>query len=158
MEDMVKKIRVAAEARQSKDFLIIARTDARTTLGLDEALRRAEAYAKAGADILFVESPETEEEMRTIGRTFHQPLLANMVEKGRTPVLSKAELEALNFKLAIFPITAMLASVQAMTQVYKHFKNTGSSVGGQTDLYDFTDLTKLMGFEEVWDFDKKHAD
>ena len=70
----------------------------------------------------------------------------------------KAELEALNFKLAIFPITAMLASVQAMTQVYKHFKNTGSSVGGQTDLYDFTDLTKLMGFEEVWDFDKKHAD
>ena len=158
MEDMVKKIRVAAEARQSKDFLIIARTDARTTLGLDEALRRAEAYAKAGADILFVESPETEEEMRTIGRTFHQPLLANMVEKGRTPVLTKAELEALNFKLAIFPITAMLASVQAMLQVYKQFKSTGSSVGGTTDLYDFTDLTKLMGFEEVWDFDKKHAD
>ena len=158
MDDMVKKIRVAAESRQSKDFLIIARTDARTTLGLDEALRRAEAYAKAGADILFVESPESEEEMRTIGRTFHQPLLANMVEKGRTPVLSKAELEALNFKLAIFPVTALLAGVQAMTQVYKHFKSTGSSVGGKTDLYDFTDLTKLMGFEEVWDFDKKHAD
>ena len=158
MEDMVKKIRVAAESRQSKDFLIIARTDARTTLGLDEALRRAEAYAKAGADILFVESPESEEEMRTIGRTFHQPLLANMVEKGRTPVLSKAELEALNFKLAIFPVTALLAGVQAMTQVYQHFKNTGSSVGGKTDLYDFTDLTKLMGFEEVWAFDKKHAD
>jgi 2-methylisocitrate lyase-like PEP mutase family enzyme len=81
-----------------------------------------------------------------------------MVEKGRTPVLSKADLEALNFKLAIFPVTALLAGVQAMTQVYKHFKSTGSSVGGKTDLYDFTDLTKLMGFEEVWDFDKKHAD
>src|SRR5690606_29888667 len=70
MADMVRKIRVAADSRSSKDFLIIARTDARTTLGLDEALRRAEAYAKAGADVLFVESPESEEEMRRIGRSF----------------------------------------------------------------------------------------
>ena len=156
--DMVKKIKVAVEARQSKDFLIIARTDSRTTLGLDEALRRAEAYAKAGADILFVESPETEEEMRKIGASFELPLLANMVEKGRTPVLSKADLEALGFKLAIFPVTALLAGVQAMTKVYQHFKSTGSSTGNTVDLYDFTDLTKLMGFEEVWEFDKRHAD
>jgi 2-methylisocitrate lyase-like PEP mutase family enzyme len=90
MADMVKKIQVAAASRRSADFLIIARTDARSSLGLDEALRRAEAYAKAGADILFVESPETEDEMRRIGRSFHQPLLANMVEGGRTPVLSAA--------------------------------------------------------------------
>src|SRR6185436_14385128 len=87
MDDMVKKIRVAAEARASRDFLIIARTDARTALGLDEALRRAEAYANAGADILFVESPESVEEMRAIGQRFDLPLVANMVEKGRTPVL-----------------------------------------------------------------------
>jgi 2-methylisocitrate lyase-like PEP mutase family enzyme len=158
MADMVKKIKVAAEARQSKDFLIIARTDSRTTLGLDEALRRAEAYAKAGADILFVESPETEEEMRKIGASFDLPLLANMVEKGRTPVLSKADLEALGFKLAIFPVTALLAGVQAMTKVYQHFKSTGSSTNNSVDLYDFTDLTKLMGFEDVWEFDKRHAD
>ena len=157
-EDMVRKIRVAAEARESKDFLIIARTDSRTTLGLDEALRRAEAYAKAGADILFVESPESEDEMRKIGRSFDVPLLANMVEKGRTPVLSKEDLESLGYKLAIFPVTALLAGVQAMTQVYQQFKSTGSSVGQNAELYDFTELTKLMGFEEVWDFDKRHAD
>lgn len=157
-EDMVRKIRVAAEARESKDFLIIARTDSRTTLGLDEALRRAEAYAKAGADILFVESPESEEEMRKIGASFDVPLLANMVEKGRTPVLSKAELEEIGYKLAIFPVTALLAAVQAMTQVYQQFKNTGSSVGQNAELYDFTELTKLMGFEDVWQFDKQHAD
>jgi 2-methylisocitrate lyase-like PEP mutase family enzyme len=157
-EDMVRKIRVAAESRESKDFLIIARTDSRTTLGLDEALRRAEAYAKAGADILFVESPESEEEMRKIGASFDVPLLANMVEKGRTPVLSKAELEEIGYKLAIFPVTALLAAVQAMTQVYQQFKNTGSSVGQNAELYDFTELTKLMGFEDVWQFDKKHAD
>jgi len=158
MEDMVRKIRVAADARESKDFLIIARTDARTSLGLDEALRRAEAYAKAGADILFVESPESEEEMRRIGQSFDVPLVANMVERGRTPVLSQAELESIGYKIAIFPVTALLASVQAMTAVYQQFKQHGSSAGGQTPLYDFGDLTKLMGFEDVWAFEKRYAE
>jgi 2-methylisocitrate lyase-like PEP mutase family enzyme len=96
--------------------------------------------------------------MRKIGSSFDLPLLANMVEKGRTPVLSKAELESIGYKLAIFPVAALLASVQAMTQVYKHIKNTGSSVGAPVELYDFTELTKLMGFEDVWEFDKRHAD
>lgn len=158
MQDMVKKIRVAAESRASKDFLIIARTDARTSLGLDEALRRAEAYAKAGADILFVESPESEEEMRTIGRAFHLPLMANMVEKGRTPVLSKAELESIGYRLAIFPVSALLAGIHAMSGLYAHIKATGSSKGCPTPLYDFSDLSLLMGFQDVWDFDQSHAD
>lgn len=157
-EDMVRKIRVAVESRASKDFLIIARTDARTSLGLDEALRRAEAYARAGADILFVESPESEEEMRRIGRSFDLPLLANMVEKGRTPVLSRADLESIGYKLAIFPVTALLAAVQAMAGVYQTFKTQGSSAGGSTPLYDFGDLTRLMGFEDVWAFEKRHAE
>lgn len=156
-EDMVRKIRVAVEARQSPDFLIIARTDARTALGLDEALRRAEAYAKAGADILFVESPESEEEMRRIGAAFDLPLVANMVEKGRTPVLTRAELEAIGYKLAIFPVTAMLASVQAMAAVYGTLREQGSSAGTTTPLYDFGALTQLMGFQDVWDFEKRHA-
>ena len=156
--DMVRKIQVAVDSRASKDFLIIARTDARTTLGLDEALRRAEAYAKAGADILFVESPETEEEMRRIGQSFDLPLVANMVEKGRTPVLTRPELETLGYKIAIFPVTALLAGVQAMTQVYQQFKDTGSSAKGDTPLYDFADLTKLMGFEDVWAFEKRYAE
>ena len=158
MEDMVRKIRVAVDARQSPDFLIIARTDARTSLGLSEALRRAEAYARAGADLLFVESPESEEEMRTIGRSFNLPLVANMVERGRTPVLSRDDLAGLGYKLAIFPVTAMLASVHAMTQVYQQFKDTGSSAGSETPLYDFGALTQLMGFEDVWDFEKRYAE
>ena len=158
MDDMVRKIRVAVESRTDPDFLIIARTDARTSLGLDEALRRAEAYAKAGADILFVESPESEEEMRRIGRSFDVPLLANMVERGRTPVLTREELESIGYKLAIFPVTALLAAVQAMTQVYGQFKAQGSSAGGSTALYDFGDLTQLMGFEDVWAFEKRYAE
>ena len=92
VEDMVRKIEAAHAARDSDDFLIIARTDARTTLGLDEALRRADAYASAGADILFVESPESEEEMEKICSSFDVPCLANMVEGGRTPVLTRERL------------------------------------------------------------------
>ena len=158
MDDMVRKIRVAVDARTDPNFLIIARTDARTSLGLDEALRRAEAYARAGADILFVESPESEEEMRRIGRSFDVPLLANMVERGRTPVLSRQDLESIGYKLAIFPVTALLAAVQAMDQVYRQFQAQGSSAGGHTPLYDFADLTRLMGFEDVWAFEKRYAE
>jgi 2,3-dimethylmalate lyase len=156
-QDMVQKIRVAAESRSSPDFLIVARTDARTAHGLDEALRRADAYANAGADVLFIESPESIEEMRAIGTRFDLPLVANMVEKGRTPVLAKADLEAIGYRMAIFPVAALLAAVQAMAAVYGHLKATGSSLGAPAPLYDFTDLSLLMGFEDVWDFDRKHA-
>jgi 2-methylisocitrate lyase-like PEP mutase family enzyme len=157
-EDMAKKIRVAVESRNSPDFLVIARTDARTSLGLDEALRRAELYARAGADILFVESPESLEEMRAIGERFDLPLVANMVERGRTPVLSRAELEGLGYRLAIFPVTALLAAVKAMGEAYAHLARTGSSKDVAVPLEDFTALTTLMGFEDVWAFEKRHAE
>jgi 2,3-dimethylmalate lyase len=161
MQDMVRKIQVAVDSRTDPNFQIIARTDARTTLGLDEALRRGEAYAKAGADILFIESPESEDEMRRIGqfgKDQGKPLIANMVEKGRTPVLSKEALQAIGYQMAIFPVTALLASVQAMTQVYQQFKDVGSSVDSKVPLYDFFELSNLMGFEDVWAFEKKHVE
>jgi 2,3-dimethylmalate lyase len=158
MADMVKKIQVAAATRSSKDFLIVARTDARTTLGLDEALRRGEAYAKAGADILFIESPENEAEMRRIGSAFDVPLLANMVEGGRTPILDRAALEDIGYKLAIFPVTALLAATQAMEAVYRTLKAQGSSAGLSVPLTTFDDLTILMGFPEVHEFERRWAD
>lgn len=156
--DMVKKIQVAAAARSSKDFLIIARTDARSSLGLDEALRRAEAYARAGADILFVESPETEDEMRRIGRAFDLPLLANMVDGGNTPVLGAAALAEIGYKLAIFPVTALLAATQAMAHVYATLKAEGSSDRLAQPLQPFSALTELMGFPEVHAFERRWAD
>ncbi|HYG90602.1 MAG TPA: isocitrate lyase/PEP mutase family protein [Azospirillum sp.] len=158
MEDMVRKIKVAVEARDSSAFLIIARTDARTSLGLDEALRRGEAYAKAGADILFIESPESEAEMERIGRTFDVPLIANMVEKGRTPLLSAEQLRAFGFSIAIFPGTAFLAAGAAIERVYGTLKEAGSSQPVADQLYDFDQFSRLMGFEAVWDFDRRHAD
>jgi 2-methylisocitrate lyase-like PEP mutase family enzyme len=158
LEDMVKKVRVAVEARGDDDILIIARTDARTAHGLDEALRRAEAYAKAGADILFVESPESEQEMEKICASFDLPLIANMVEGGRTPVLSAPRLAALGYKIAIFPAAGFLAAGAALEAVYGTLAREGSSVNATTPLYPFSEFAKLMGFEQVWEFERRHAE
>ncbi len=158
LEDMVKKIRVAVEARGDHGILIIARTDARTGYGLDEALRRGEAYAKAGADILFIESPESEQEMKRICASFDLPLLANMVEGGKTPVLSAQRLGELGYRIAIFPATGFLAAGAALESVYQTLRHDGSSVNAATPLYPFADFAKLMGFEQVWEFERRHAD
>jgi len=158
LADAANRIKVATEARSSRDFLVIARTDARTSLGLDEALRRGEAFLKAGADILFIESPESEEEMARIGRTFDVPLLANMVEGGRTPVLDKNELERLGFKIAIFPTSGLLAAGAAMRSIYQEIRSAGSSKSWTGDMYAFGEFCRLMGFERIWQFEREHAE
>jgi 2-methylisocitrate lyase-like PEP mutase family enzyme len=158
LADAVNRIKVATEARSSRDFLVIARTDARTSLGLDEALRRGEAFLKAGADILFIESPESEEEMARIGRTFDVPLVANMVEGGRTPVLDKNELEGLGFKIAIFPTSGLLAAGAAMRSIYQEIRSAGSSKSWTGDMYAFNEFCRLMGFERIWQFEREHAE
>jgi len=158
VEDMVKKIEVAKSARDDDAFLIIARTDARTALGLDEALRRADAYAEAGADVLFVESPESEEEMAKICASFDLPCLANIVEGGRSPVLSRERLIEIGYRMAIFPATAFLAAAAAYHSLYDTFKQEGSSVNLTVPLYNFEDMTRLMGFEQAWEFDSRWGD
>ncbi len=158
-EDMAAKIRVAADSRADKDFLIIARTDARTTHGLDEALRRAALYLKAGADVLFIESPESIEEMRRIGETFKGvPLLANMVEGGRTPVLDRKTLEEVGYRIAIFPALGFLAMGAALEASYANLLKTGSSLDNPAPLYNFEKFSQLMGFDWVSEFERKYRD
>ena len=119
LEEGAAKIRAAARARTSSDFLIIARTDARSVLGLDEALRRADAYLSAGADLLFVEAPQSDVELRTIAERFSGAILvANMVEDGKTPIQSAATLGALGYRLILFPISALLAAARTAQRVY----------------------------------------
>lgn len=155
IEDMVKKIQVACEARTSDEFLIIARTDARTELGLEEALKRAQAYADAGADVLFVESPENEEEMAEIGKRLNKPLVANMVPGGRTPLLAADKLQSLGFSLAIHPAAGFLATAQALEKSYSDIRDNGD-VTDWSLMYSFTEFNKIIGFEEVWEFEKRH--
>jgi 2,3-dimethylmalate lyase len=159
-EEMVRKITVAAEARTSPDFLIIARTDARTSKGLPEAIRRARAYAEAGADMLFIESPESEDELATIGRELGDKLLmANMVEGGgRTPLLSNQRLAEIGFALAIHPIAGILSAAAALETVYRQIRDTGSSLGARAPFYSFAEMNRLMGLEEVLRFDQAHAE
>ena len=157
LEDMVEKIKVARESRDSSDFLIIARTDARGSYGMDEAMRRGEAFVKAGADILFVESPENDEELAQIGRSFDVPLMANMVEGGKTPVKTPAELAELGFQVAIFPAAAFLAAGAVVTRIYEALRDAGSAKAAGVPLYDFKDFSVMMGFQDVWDFEKRWA-
>ena len=115
LKDMLKRIEVALDARRSKDFLIIARTDARTAHGIDEAIARGKAFAQAGADIVFVESPESEDEFRKVGEALRGKawLLANMVPTGRSPVVSKEKLIEYGFSIAIYPSAGMAAACAA---------------------------------------------
>lgn len=147
-EDMVTKIRVAADSRTDPDFLIVARTDARTTLGLDEALRRAEAYARAGADVLFIESPESEQEMARIADAFDLPLVANLVEGGRTPILDDAALESLGFRLVIRPVAGLLAAAATLRAVYGALRQ-GRALSGAVALEDFEAFNRMIGFDEL---------
>ena len=156
LEDMIAKIKVADQARSSADFLIVARTDARTSLGLDEALHRGEAFAEAGADILFIESPESEDEMAKIGCTFDQPLLANMVHGGSTPILSAQKLKALGYLIAIYPAIGFLAMGEALRRSYDAV--IAGSNEAPAPLYDFMKFSEMMGFKEIWELERQFAD
>ena len=151
-EDMVRKIRIATESRASSDFLIVARTDSRTEHGLDEALRRSEAYIAAGADVLFLESPESVEEMRKIAETFPgTPKLANMVGGGRTPVLPDDELKTLGYQIAIHPVYLLGAAVAGMRAAMAPLLEKGTELDTVADLED---LNQLVDFPAVWALDE----
>ena len=155
LDDMLRKVEVAVEARDSDDFLVIARTDSRSSLGLDEAIRRGQGFAEAGADVVFIEAPESEEEFARIGREVDAPLLANMVEGGFSPVLPAETLARLGFAIAIYPGTGFLATAKTLEHVYGHLKTNGSSVTLETDSFSINEMHELMGFGDVWEFEKR---
>ena len=156
LEDMVEKIKVAAEARQDKEnFLIIARTDARQSEGLDGVLKRLEAYAAAGADILFPEALTSEDEMRQACATFDKPCMANMADGGLTPILPAATLKDLGYALAIFPSMTSLTAAAAVEQGLRALKQTGAYPA--EDLFNFKEFCELIGFDAVWAFERRWA-
>lgn len=128
-DEMVQKIHAAVDARSSQDLLIIARTDARAVTNLEEALERAAMYKEAGADVLFVEAPVDAEELRIIGARLDGPLLANMVEGSRTPLMSASELASLGFSLALFANAPLRVAQRAITVMLRELAETGSTIG-----------------------------
>jgi 2-methylisocitrate lyase-like PEP mutase family enzyme len=157
-EDMVEKIRVAAEAREDKkNFLIIARTDARAGDGVDAALRRLEAYARAGADVLFFEAPQSEEEMRRACAAFDLPMMANMADGGKTPILPAATLKEIGYAFAIYPSMTSLVAAAAMETALRTLKTSGFSQTAAIPMFDFAEFCRLIGFESVWEFERRWA-
>ena len=148
-EAMALKVEAAATARRSDDFLIIARTDAAGIMGIDEAIRRGKLYEKAGADIVFVESPQTVEDMKRAATSFDRPTMANMIEGGRTPLMSKQQLQDMGYKLLAFPLTLLMVSITAMQKALASWrKNNGTNhLLGQ--IISFDELDKFMGFPEA---------
>jgi len=126
LEEAVSKIGMAVRSRQSKEFLIMARTDSRATHGLDEALRRGEAFLKTGADMLFIEAPENIEEMEIIKQEFPDTVLvANMVEEGKTPELALDQLADLGYQVVLRPISALLTATRALQGSYAALSQSG---------------------------------
>ena len=147
IEEAVGKIAMAVSSRSSNDFLIMARTDARGTHDLNEALRRAEAFLGAGADILFVEAPQSIEEMETIKSTFPDiPLVANMVEGGKTPELSLAQLTQLGYQIILRPVSALLAAAKSLQLSYAALSTT-SQLSERQQRLTFEEFNALVGLE-----------
>lgn len=158
VEDMVDKIKVATEARCDKEnFLIIARTDVRASEGVDAALRRLEAYSKAGADILFFEAPQNEEEMRRACSSLDKPLMANMSNGGKTPILPAEVLKEIGYAFAIYPAMTSLVAAAAMELALLRLKQDGVSQVPEIPMFDFMEFCERIGFKEVWDFEKRWA-
>jgi 2-methylisocitrate lyase-like PEP mutase family enzyme len=160
LADAVKRIEVAVESRRSADFLVIARTDARTGLGMDEALKRAKAFARAGADILFVEAPESEDEFKRVGAELSgsAKLLANMVPTGKSPVVSAEKLKAYGFSIAIYPSAGMGAACFAIEEAFSYLKEKQTLENSPVPAFDMKQLHELVGFQDVWEFERKHVE
>lgn len=154
LAEMVDKLGAAVAARSNPDLVIIARTDARAVEGLDAALTRAAAYRQAGADILFVEAPESEAEIEAIAQAFpNEPLVFNWVERGFTPMLPLERLAALKFAIVIFPVATLFSATAGMQRYLASLRATGTPLAALSDATPFDDFTALVGLPELRTFE-----
>jgi carboxyvinyl-carboxyphosphonate phosphorylmutase len=155
IDEMVTKLRAAAEARLDADFVLIARTDALAVTGLADVLRRCHAYVEAGADVLFVEALRSREEIERVVREVEVPLLYNFVEHGKSPLLSVAELERLGFKLVIFPGSIMLAVVPLVQQILGEIQQYGTTAALLDRMTNVVELFETMGLSDMLALDAR---
>ena len=158
LADMVAKVKVACEARKNPDTIIIARTDAKHPESYESAIERAIAYGQAGADMIFVEALETEEEMRDACKRISTPMMANMADGGKTPILPNKTLQDIGYAMTIFPAMTSLAAAAAVERSLLNLKSTGTSLSPDVPLFSFSEFNDLIGFPEIWEFEKKWTD
>jgi 2-methylisocitrate lyase-like PEP mutase family enzyme len=156
LDEQLKKLAAAVEARGDNDFFIVARTDSRQALGLKEAITRGIAFKQAGADAVFIEAPETKEEMKEISKHVPGPLVANMIERGVTPLMGPGELKDLGFDLIVWPLAPLYAAAKSLTDVYTTLRRNGSTLEMLDHLMPFNEFNGIVGLDEKYALDVKY--
>ena len=155
-DEYLPKLKAALEARRSKHFIIVARTDARAPLDLDEAIERGKAYRKAGADVIFVEAPRSVEELKKVSDEIDAPLVANMIEDGVTPNLPADQLLKLGYSVAVFPLSALYSATYAIREVLTELKKTGTTNETRKMMVTFKDFNRFVDLAKYMDLEKKY--
>jgi methylisocitrate lyase len=156
LDEQLSKLRAAVDARGTHAFYIVARTDARQALGLQEAIKRGIAFKKAGADAVFIEAPESKQEMKEISRQVAGPLVANMLERGVTPIMGPQELRDLGFTLIVWPLAPIYAVAQSLTDVYSTLRREGSTLTILQRLMPFEEFNDIVGLNEKYSLDARY--
>jgi len=160
-EEYTEKLSAALDARESKDFIIVARTDARATEGLDAAIERGKQNKKTGADVIFVEAPRSLDEMKKIGKEINAPLVANMIEGGATPLSSSETLNKIGFKIILYPLSVLYANTFATMNILKELRKSGNTTKYKQKVVNFdqfndlVELAKFRKMEKKYRFSKK---
>jgi carboxyvinyl-carboxyphosphonate phosphorylmutase len=156
-EEYIPKLKAALDARKSRDFIIVARTDSLAQYGLDEAIERGKQYQKIGADVIFIEAPKTLEEMKRMTEEINAPLLANMIEEGATPNLSSQELEKLGFRMVVFPLSALYSSTYAIKNVLSSLKQTGMTYNLKNEMITFNEFNEFVNLPKYNKMEEKYT-
>jgi len=156
-EDYVQKLKAAIDARKSKDFIIVARTDSLALYGIDEAIERGKEFQKIGADVIFIEAPKTLEEMKKITAEIDAPLLANMIEEGVTPNLPAKDLEKLGFRMVVFPLSALYSSTYAIKNVLLSLQKTGMTKNLKKKMITFKEFNDFVNLPKYNKLEKKYS-
>jgi methylisocitrate lyase len=156
LDEQLKKLKAAIAAKDGMPFFIVARTDSRQALGLNEAITRGIAFKETGADAVFIEAPESKEEMKEIARHVPGPLVANMLERGVTPLMGPQELAGLGFKLIVWPLAPLYGVAQTLTDVYQTLRRQGSTETILDRLMPFNQFNEIVGLEEKYALDAKY--
>ncbi|MBM2852101.1 MAG: carboxyvinyl-carboxyphosphonate phosphorylmutase [Candidatus Nitrosotenuis sp.] len=155
-EEYAEKLQAALDARKSKDFIVVARTDARATRGLDDAIERGKYYRKIGADAVFVEAPKSIDEMKKIGKSINAPLVANMIEGGATPISSSTALHRMGFKIVLYPLSVLFANAFASIQILKELKKSGTTTKLKKNVVSFDEFNDLVDLSKFRNLENRY--
>jgi len=156
-EEYAEKLQSAIDAKSNKDFIIVARTDARATEGLDKAIERGNYYKKLGADVIFVEAPKSLDEMKKIGKSINAPLVANMIEGGATPINSAAKLNKMGYKIILYPLSILYANTFATLKILHELKNKGTTIKLKNNLVRFNQFNDIVELSKYSKIEKKYS-